>query len=130
MPCCNSPPPVILSVCVGWGVNLSMGLVCLPFKPISSSSNRASPITEESHRSRHLRHSATVCRSRFSALIGCQSAVLPQMDSKTHTLFNVLFSCNLRLFVTRWSCWSFLKTDPAPPKCVTQRHCVGHVPLL
>ena len=63
---------------------------------------------------------AAVCRSCFSALIGCQAAVLSSATRQTQeTPFNVLFSCNLRLFVARQPCFSCFETDPAPPNLRT-----------
>ena len=66
------------------GCTRDMGLVCLPFNRFPAALPQSQPITEESRRSRPSRHSPSLWRSRFSALIGCQSAVLSSTTHRPH----------------------------------------------
>ena len=68
-----------------FSLHTGMGLVWLSFQLISSRRRQmCGPITEESHRSRPSHHSLSLWRSRFSALIGCQSAVLSRSTRRAH----------------------------------------------
>ena len=101
-----------ISLSFTFGLHRRMGLGSLPFKPIYSSSNSASPITEESHRSRPSHYSPSLCRSRFSALIDCQSAVLSSATRRAHQT-QIRYKCK-----TRHS-WSDMNQDSVPALSVS-----------